>query len=306
MATETEKNIINSNIKNFVYEMEWLDPHENIIGNVEVDVFGGSANFDDSNNNKRSVSLSLANLDKQYLPSPNSKMWINNRVRLKCGYKHGNNEKLMYNQGVYVLGNPSILSAPSQKEVSLQLLDKYVLIDGTISGKLKNKHIIAIGTRIDTAIKSIITDLIGETKYIVDQCFITTPYTITKEINSSIADLLNELCFIAGDYQVAYNNDGYLHFSKVLTVEDINTLPIVYNYTTSGDYIQSTKELKWNEVRNKVVIYGMYDKDTGIQYKATAEDATGSEMSIDKIEERAETLEIQELNSNALCKARAD
>lgn len=233
-------------------------------------------------------------------------MWINNRVRLKCGYRYGNNQKLMYNQGIYVLGNPSILSTPSQKEVTLQLLDKYVLIDGTVSGKLKNKHIISIGTRIDTAIKSIIVDLIGETKYIVDQCTVTTPYTITKEINSSVADLLNELCYIAGDYQVAYNNDGYLHFRRVLTVEDINTLPVSYSYTTSGDYIQSTRELKWNDVRNKIVVYGMYDENTGIQYKATAEDITGSEMSIDKIGERVEVLEFQELNSNALCKARAD
>jgi len=307
MIPQSEQNIINSNIKNFVYEIDWLDSLENVIDNINIDVISGNVNFDDGNNNKRSVDLTLSNLNKQYLPFESSKMQINNKIRLKCGYKYGSNQTLIYNQGIYVLGNPSLLSSPSQKEATLQLLDKYVLIDGTISGSLKNQYIIPVGTRIDAAVKSIITDIIGETNYIVDECTTLTPYTITKEINSTISELLIELCTVAGNYQVFYDNNGTLRFKKVITIEDIDSSPISYEYSTdSGLYLQSTREVKWNDIRNSIVVYGAYDEDTGIQYKATSQDFTGSRFSIDVIGERPKIFELNELYSNELCQMRSD
>lgn len=307
MIPQSEQDIINSNIKNFIYQIDWLDQDENVIDNINIDVISGSVNFDDLNNNKRSVDLTLSNLNKQYLPFESSKMQINNKVRLKCGYKYDDNQELLYSQGVYVLGNPSLLSTPSQKEASLQLLDKYVLIDGTISGNLKNQHIIPVGTRIDVAIKSIITDLIGETNYIIDECDTLTPYTITKEINSTISELLIELCTVAGDYEVFYDNNGTLRFKKVITIEDVDSTSVSYEYSTSsGLYLQSNREMKWNEIRNSVLVYGAYDEDTGIQYKASSMDSTGSKLSIDEIGERVKILQLDELYSDELCQMRSD
>jgi len=307
MIPQSEQDIINSNIKNFIYEIDWLTQDENVIDNVNIDVINGSVNFDDSNNNKRSVNLTLSNLNKQYLPFESNKMQINNKVRLKCGYKYSNNQKLLYNQGVYVLGNPSLLSAPSQKEVTFELLDKYVLIDGTISGTLKNQYIIPVGTQIDIAVKSIIVDIIGETNYIVDECTTLTPYTLTKNINDTISSILIELCTMAGNYQVFYDNNGTLRFKKVITIEDIDSSPTSYEYSTiSALYLQSSREVKWNDIRNSIVVYGAYDETTGLQYKATSQDSTGSKFSIDEIRERPKIFELDELYSNELCQARSD
>lgn len=297
-----EGNIINANFKKYIYKIEWLTPQEEVIGDVIGDIISGSANFDATNNNRRSVSLTLRNLDKQYIPSPTSKMWINNKFRLLCGYEY-NGEQILYNQGIYVLGNPSLLSTPTQKEVTIEGLDKWVLLDGTIAGTLANKYIINVDTRIDEVVKSIITDLIGETKYIIDECSVLTPYTTEKPAGSTIADMLLELANMVS-YAVYYNEEGYLCFKKPLEPEDYAITPSVWQYTTSGLYLQSTRELNWNDIRNSIIVYGM--TENGYQYTATARDLTGSELSIDKIGERVKVIEDDNIYSDDLCQQRAN
>ena len=299
----TEYDIINSTTKKYVYKIEWLNPQEEVIGDAMGDLISGSANFDATSNNRRSVTITLRNHSKQYIPSPTSKMWINNKFRLLCGYQYGN-KQLLYNQGVYVLGNPSLLSNSTQKEVTIQGLDKWVLLDGTIAGELKNKYIINVGTRIDVVIKSLITEIAGETKYIIDECSAVTPYTVEKPAGSTIAEILLELANIVS-YDVYYNEEGYLCFKKPLKPEDYAITPPVWKYTTSHLYIESNRELDWNNIRNSIVVYGMTDEDKGIQYKGFAKDETGSELSIDKIGERVKVIEDDNIYSNDLCEQRA-
>ena len=297
-----EDNIINANFKKYIYKIEWLTPQEEVIGDVIGDIISGSANFDATNNNRRSVSLTLRNLDKQYIPSPTSKMWINNKFRLLCGYEY-NGEQILYNQGIYVLGNPSLLSTPTQKEVTIEGLDKWVLLDGTIAGTLANKYIINVDTRIDEVVKSIIIDLIGETKYIIDECSVLTPYTIEKPAGDTIANMLLELANMVS-YSVYYNEEGYLCFKNPLKPEDYAITPPVWQYTTSGLYLQSTRELNWNDIKNSITVYGM--TENGYQYTATAKDLTGSELSIDKIGERVKVIEDDNIYSDDLCQQRAN
>lgn len=182
MIPQWQIDIINSKIYDYyAYSIEWLNKNEQTIGEVIVDVVNGNVNFDATNQNRRSCSLTLKNFDKKYIPSSNGLMKISNRFRLKAGYGYGNNEVLLFNQGIFCLGNPSLLSSPTQKEVTIQGLDKWSLIDGTLGGILQSNYIIPINTRIDAAIRNIVVGLMGEKKYIIDTCDTTIPYTIEKE-----------------------------------------------------------------------------------------------------------------------------
>jgi len=305
MISQLEQNIINSNIKNFVYEIDWLNPNEEVIGNINIDVISGNANFDDENNNKRSASLTLANLDKQYLPFESTKMQINNKVRLKCGYKYGNNQKILYNKGIYLLGNPNVLSNPSQREISLQLLDKWVMLDGTISGKLKSKYIIPVNTRVDIAIKALIIDEAGESKYIIDECAEQLPYSVTKEAGNTIADLIIEICNIVS-YDAFYNDEGVFIFRKKLDIDSLQSLPVSWYYTTSGIYLGSNREVDWNSVRNSIKVIGMTKSD-GTMCQGTAQDTNiNSRFSIPNIGERFELIEDENIYTSELATLRAN
>lgn len=299
MLDQWQIDIINSKIREPIFSIEWLTPDEKVIDEAILDVVNGNLNFDASNHNRRSGTLTFRNLDKQYLPSPNSKLWINNKIRLRAGYQYDGGQKLWFNHGVYVLGNPNILSSPNQKEVTIQLNDKWLLLNGEISGKLKNKFVIPVGTRIDNVVKDLVV-LAGETKFIIDECDYTTPYDIEKPVNDSIANILIELADLYS-YQIYYDDNSFLRFRKAIQPEDIEQTASSWTYNQSGLYLQSNRELDWDKVRNSILTYGMYDSSSGIQYFGEAKDETGSPYSIDQIGERVEILELNELYSDDLC-----
>lgn len=310
MVTSEERKIITDSYRKYIYAIEWLDKNENVLDEALIDVISGNASFDATSNNRRSFSLILRNLDGKYIPSSSSNLWIDHKIRLKCGYESLNGTQLLYNQGIYVLGNPNILSTPTRKEVSLECLDKWTLLDGTIAGKLKNKYIINIGTRIDEAVKAVIIDS-GEIKYIIDECNITVPYTMTYEIGKTYADIFKDLCEIVS-FETNYDINGYFRFKKALDEDDYNSIPSSWDYTTvNGNgsanlYLQSNRELQWNDIKNSIGVYGMTDSNLGIQYTAFSSDLTGSELSIDKIGERFEPIEDDKIYTTDLCKQRSD
>jgi hypothetical protein len=312
MVSDAEKKIITSPYRKYLYSIEFLDKNENTLSEALVDVISGSVNFDAASNNRRSFDITLRNLDKQYIPSPESVFWINHKIKLKAGYESLNGTQILYNQGVYVLGNPSLFSNPVQKEISFQGLDKMSLLNGTIAGELKTKYQIPIGIRLDTAVKLVLQES-GENKFIIDECTITTPYTIEIESASNYCDILDELALISGDYEYFFDQNGYFRWRKGLKPEDYNTTPSSWDYNTNiptdgtvNLYLDSVRELQWNDIRNSIIVYGYYDSDTGIQYFAQSMDSTGSELSVDAIGERVKVLEFSELTSNTLCKYRSD
>lgn len=302
MNPELQKQIINSKTREYIYKIEWLSNDEQVIGEAALDVIDGSVNFDGTRSNRRSLNITLKNLDKQYIPQPNSKIWINQKFRFMAGYKYGNQE-LLFNQGVYCVGNPSILSTPDKKEVKIEGLDKYSLLDGTLGGKTKNKIIIPVGTRVDAIIKLLIED-IGEQKYIINECDVELPYTIEKEAGVTLASIIEEISFIVS-YENFYNNEGFFVFRKFLEVEDYEQTSPSWDYSTKGLYLESEREMMFTDVRNYVKVIGD-TLNNGIVISAIAQDNSDSDMSINTIGEKFELIEDTNIYSNELAQNRAD
>lgn len=303
MIPQWEQNIINNKHKEFVYAIEWLNPQEEVIDEVIIDVISGNVNFDGTNNSRRICDLILKNIDKKYIPSPTSPLWINNKFKLKCGYKYSGGN-LFYNQGIYLLGNPNLLSHPTQKEVTVRGLDKWTSLDGTLSGKLKNKYIIPVYSRVDDAMKTLIEEEIGESKFIIDECDEELPYDIEKEPGTTYADLILEICNIVS-YEAFYDNNGYFRFRKALQPEDYISTSVSWEYTTSGLYLEANRELHWDEIRNSIRVIGD-TLDNGILISAIAQDLSDGEFSIPNIGERPETIEDINIYTNELAQARAN
>lgn len=307
MIPQWQQDIINSNIKRYVYVIEWLDQYDNVIDEMTLDVINGGINFDISQNNRRSVRLTLQNFDKKYIPYPSSNLWINNKFRLKAGYLYGNNQRLLYDQGVFVLGNPSILSSASSKTVELEGLDKWTLLDGTIGGQFKNKILIPVGTRVDTAVRLIVQEF--EDNYIIDECDIELPYTIERDnVATTASELLTEISEIVS-YECYYDNYGRFRFHRHLDVEDYQTTPPSYFYTSDymsyNPYIEGKRKLNWINVKNSVLVIGEL-LENGVQIKAEAKDDTDSELSISKIGERLLVVNDNKIWDNDLAQYRAD
>lgn len=301
MIPQWEQDVINSKTKQFVFVMEFLTKDEQSMGEITLDIISGNANFDRTKNSRRSATLIIKNINNEYIPQLGGKLWIDNKIRLKAGYLYDDNQLLLYNQGVFVLGNPSILSSPSQKEITLQLFDKYSLLDGTLSGKAKNKIIIPVNTKVDNAIRAII-NLTGETKFVIDECLEILPYTIEKEAGTTYASILEEIANIVS-YEIYYDNNSYLRFSKALQLEDYQSTPSSWNYTTSGLYLESIRELQWQDIKNSIVVLG--DIINGIQVYGTAQNYDNPYFGINAIGERVEIIEDTNIYNNDLANQRA-
>ena len=69
----------------------------------------------------------LDNKDGRFTPNGiNSIMWINSKVKLELGIETSM-EILLYNSaGIFCVGNlPQVTSTPSEKNMSIQLYDKF-------------------------------------------------------------------------------------------------------------------------------------------------------------------------------------
>lgn len=297
------ENIINSKIRKYIYVIEWLTPDEQVIDEITVDVIGGSVNFDGTKSNRRSMDITLKNLDGRYIPNPN-RLWINHKFRLKSGYEYGNGKNILFNQGVYCLGNPSILSSPSKKEITLLGIDKWGMLDGTLTGKLKNKLIIPVGTRIDNAVRMLLTEIVGETRFRIDVCDAELPYTVEAERGTPVSALIEEMAYIVS-FETFYDNEGFFIFRKFLEVVDYETIVPSWSYSAGGLYLESNRELTFDNVKNSILVVGDTLSDA-TTISAISKDSTGSDMSIDVIGERFDMIEDNNITTNSLAQQRAD
>ena len=305
MIPQWEQDIINSKIRKHIYVIEWLDNNENVLDEVTIDVISGSMNFDATKSSRRSCNLILKNLDKEYIPAPNGKVWFNRKLRIKAGYEYGNEQRLLYNQGVFILGDPSLYSSPAQKEATIEGLDKWALFDGTISGDLKSKIIIPVGTRVDTAVKKLVTEVGGESKYIIDSCDVLLPYTLEKEKDgATIASMLEEIGNIVS-YSTFFDNNGYFRFRKALKPADYAITPVDWYYCEAGLYLESNRNLKLKNVRNSIEVIGA-TLDNGVVISAVSKDVSDSEFSVGKIGERFKSISDDNIFTTALAQDRAD
>ena len=65
-----------------VYKIEWMDKHENVLGEVIGDVIDGNVSGEKKNGVRRTCNLTLKNDDGKYTPYEDGLVWIGNRFKL--------------------------------------------------------------------------------------------------------------------------------------------------------------------------------------------------------------------------------
>lgn len=304
--------IKNNNIRRPRVKIELLKADETVYDEITGDVInsGGTLNIEHKNGQTRSVSFDLINIDKSYLPTPDT-IWLRQKIRVWLGLEI-NDEDYFLNQGIFIINNPSAFSGSSEKTISISASDKFALLDGTLGGELNGIYQINAGTNIVTAIKAILkpsTAVLQEVAYdpiepLIHESFASmeTPYTIEKSAGEPIGNILLELAAMVSA-NVYYSPDGRLMFEPDYNLDHEGSF---YDFE-AGDfnYISSSQDFPLDKIYNAVLVIG--DNINGLIYDALVENNNlTSPTSIPNVGfRRVLVIEDSNINTEALAIARA-
>ena len=241
-----------------------LNPDETTNNEIpQEDINIDSSNYSENyqNGQRRSLSISIINIDKYYNVSPNG-IWIQNKFRLDIGIEW-EGQTVWFPRGVYVMNNPNAVHNDSDKIVNLSLSDKFSVLTGA-SGTLEATYEIPAGEDIEAAIKGILSIEKGDgypldiTPIYYDKSFVgkTMPYTLTKDAGSNFGEMILEIAHIL-NAECYYNAIGALCFYPIdETTLDVDK-PIINDFdTTEQEISQLTANYDFDNAINIVQVVG--------------------------------------------------
>lgn len=237
-----------------IMKIEILRQDETPLSDITMDLkLEGGLNVSNENGSRRSLSLALDNIMKQYLPDINSNFWIGTKVKLYLGLLI-NDEEYLIPSGVFVMDDPSV---SSNGTTQLNMIDKFSLMNGEIGGILDSILIINAGTTVYNALKTMMTLVNDPNDIIIDSTVAleTLPYQIIKEEGGTIGDIVLEIAD-AFSCRVYYDANGFLVFEK-----DSNdaTKGATWNFTVGENEVNyQGGNLTWrfSDVINSVLVIG--------------------------------------------------
>ena len=232
----------------------------------------------------RSGNITLINNTGEWLPSPvKNTIWKGTKYKILTGIFY-NGVAYWKDCGIFVSGNPSI---DNEKQIiSVPLYDKFALLDGTIGGKRFSEFKIPVGSNIKECIELCLNEDKGngevfDFKPIIFPTIYSdekTPYSITKDANLSMGDIIIELAEMINCY-VSYDNYGNLNITPgTVTNDDYASMPVSWNYNESkGQFTSVFFDIDFESLINEIVVCGAIEG--GKQYRATIINSSPSSQS---------------------------
>lgn len=291
---------------------------ESISSTITADILDGNLTVNWQNGTRRSVSLTLANIDGEYNPNPYG-IWVNSKFLLELGIDR-NGDDIYFKHGVFVISEPQLASGNSSSTITLNGIDKFSLLDGTNGGNLDGTYLIPVGYDVNTAIKDILDLYLDENSQFpidakspklqaLDPSIDDTPYTMRTERGRTYGDVMLELNSMVSR-NMYYDVAGHLVFEEDY---DDSIKGSLYHYKDVLDtgknkniYLGSTLNYKWRELYNKVQVVGFTDSN-GVIYDYTAvNNNSTSRTSVQRIGVKFISLDFPEIYSTALAQIRAE
>lgn len=214
---------------------------------------------------RRSLTLMLDNKDGRFTPNGiNSIMWINSKVKLELGIETSMGDIIYNSAGIFCVGNPQVTSTPSEKNMSIQLYDKFAMLDGTLGGILETTYLIKANEKVIDIFKETLLQDNGN-GYPIDIAPLVfdsnladfvTQYELSKSPNESLGSILIDLAnMMAAD--VYYGVNGNLVVKSGLeSISQINK-PTLWAYSDNEyEYFENNITYDYTSCKNHITVVG--------------------------------------------------
>lgn len=226
---------------------------------------GGQLTINNGNGLRRKLNVEIIN-QKNWMPSPVCGfLWKGSKFKLEICVKSASAE-CVYPAGVFLLNEFEMPHSQIDNKISIEMVDKFGALDGTVGGKLVEALHISRGSNI----KEVILGLLKsertpgeqyETKTILFPAEFEeakTPFTITKsaDANSSIGEVIKELSEIINQ-NVYYDVYGRMCFSEQSENMLTNMKPVIWEYSDDDYWYESPSlRVQMQSVENVIIVEG--------------------------------------------------
>lgn len=212
------------------------------------------------------LSVSLLNTESDWKINPsNNFLWKGEKFKFFIGFKTAETEYI-YPAGVFILNEFSMSHQYKTNVYSLELVDKFGGLDGTVGGKTIDSVYVPVGSNIFQMTKELldiekITGVCYDSKTIhfpsaqIEQ---KTPYTINQSSNSddNIGAIIKTFATIL-NCDVYYDRYGHLTFEESPDNSLVNSKPTVWRFTSDDiNFISPTIEANLQNVYNVIKVEG--------------------------------------------------
>ena len=280
--TQNDLKLLRNRNKDLWIKLELLEKNENgdftVLDTIKGTILSGDYSEDAESDIRRTLNLSMLQIDKSYTVGEYNRIWVDKFVRIYFGQKDSRSKDVYYyKKGIFVFNDAQTVYSASDNSISVSCSDLVSTLDGTHSGTIDAVEVkINQGTIIRDAIIQTITQLGGIKSYRVDDLGVYTclegitedylqqretipdwnqvPYDLEFSTGVTVWEIVTKLRDLYPGYEAFFDEEGTFICQRipncdaddiVLTNEIINPLVISEN---------STVDL--SSVRNVTKIYG--------------------------------------------------
>ena len=230
-------------------KVEWLNPDESVafeftnsLYDINVDL---SVNY--QNGSRRTCTLTLDNRQNKF-PINFNNIWFGQKFKLWMGVYLDEETPYYLPQGVFYISNPSEVYQPLTKTISINGVDKWAFLDGTLHGKLRGVYQTGLNTNLFEATKNLLSqpisgDIVGDYFDIknVGNYWFNYDGDGFRQNNASVKGTTAETTLIAKcDLNIKFNYSGDTKVSD-------NTFTLLFNsasiFSKYGEISSSTYEV---------------------------------------------------------------
>lgn len=137
----------------YLIKIELLSINESTIGEITKDLtldVQGQININYKQLTRRSCSLTVANVEGKYIPSPKNPFWYQRKFKLWIGIMDDKHDIYWWSQGVYYTQS----ATGNQHTISIEGIDKGGALDGTLRTNLAEvQYIVEAGNTVSNIIR---------------------------------------------------------------------------------------------------------------------------------------------------------
>lgn len=277
------------------FRISVLNPDETVdyvIPDEDIAINGIQYTEEYQNGQRRNIRLTLLNEYGKYTPHIDG-IWLTTKFKLEVGLVTTGNITVWFPRGIYVLSNIDLNGNNEDKQLIIQLKDKYAIFEGRW-GTLEDPYEVELGSDIEDAINGIMNFTMGNgyiydyKTVILDPSFIgfKTQNTIRIEEGGNLGQVIEALATqLSAEYY--YNNVGNLCFYPINETVNDDVKPVIWVFEKVNREISTlTLTYRNDDVVNAVKVVGD-NIDNGIYSAVVANENPASPICVQRIGRRA-------------------